>query len=93
MQQKEDSAERDTKLKVVEEEIATKLIKTQREKFEKEISKLKDLKAMKGKSAVVFNLKEKVLGSKKAQQEPAVIKNPDTDELVTEVEEIKKISL
>ena len=50
-------------------------------------------KNSKVKSAVVFNLNEKVLGSKKAQQEPAVIKNPNTGKLVTDVKEIKKISL
>ena len=41
----------------------------------------------------MFNLKEKVLGSKKAQQEPAVIKDPITNKLVTDVESIKKVSL
>ena len=70
-----------------------KLVKNQREKLENEIAKLKDMKTKKGKSAVVFKLKENVLGSKKAQQEPAVVKDPDTEKLVTDVEEIKRISL
>ena len=63
----------------------------QREKLEIEIAKLKDMKDKKGKSAIVFNLKEQVIGSKKAQQEPAVIKDPATREIVTDVKEIKKI--
>ena len=63
------------------------------ENWGNEIAKLKDIRNKKGKSAVVFNLKEKVLGSKKAQQEPAVIKDPITNKLVTDVESIKKVSL
>ena len=55
--------------------------------------KLKELKSKKGKSASVLSLKEKVLGSKKAKQEPAVVKDPDTNKLVTDVDEIKRVSL
>ena len=51
------------------------------------------MKSKKGKSAVVFNLKENVLGSKKSQQEPAVMKDPVSNKIVTDVEEIKRISL
>ena len=93
IQQGDDSTGRDEKLKDLDKTIAEKLLKKQREKLETEIAKLKDMKDKKGKSAIVFNLKEQVIGSKKAQQEPAVMKDPATKEIVTDVEEIKKISL
>ena len=93
LQMKEDNVENDNKVKEIENNIAGKLLKNQREKLEKEIAKLKEIKSKKGKSAVVFKLKENVLGSKKAQQEPAVVKDPATEKLVTDVEEIKRISL
>ena len=92
LMQKEESQETNVKVKNIENEIATKLVTTQREKLEKEISALKDMKNKKGKSAVVFNLKGKVLGSKKSQPEPAVIKDPATEKAVTDVEQNKKIS-
>ena len=51
------------------------------------------MKVKKGKAASVFNLKDKIIGSKKKQQEPAVIKDPNTKKIVTIIEEIKRISL
>ena len=51
------------------------------------------MKVKKGKAASVFNLKDKIIGSKKKQQEPAVIKDPNTKKIVTYIEEIKRISL
>ena len=51
------------------------------------------MKVKKGKAASVFNLKDKIIGSKKKQQEPAVIKDPNTKKIVTNIEEIKRISL
>ena len=58
LQKGEDSIGRDENLKDLEKTIAEKLFKSRREKLEKEIAKLKDMKNRKGKSVVVFNLKE-----------------------------------
>ena len=44
---------------------------------------------MKGKASAVFNLKERVLGSKKVKQEAAVIRDPKSDKVVTDADEIK----
>ena len=57
------------------------------------MAKLKDMKTNKGRAATVFNLKDKIVGSKKQQQEPAVIIDPSTKKSVTDTEEIKRISL
>ena len=89
----EESTERDSKVKELENEIASKLVGKQRENLEKEIAALKDVRNKKGKAAAVFNLKERVLGSTKAKQEAAVIRDPATGKIVTDVEEIKNISL
>ena len=91
--EKEESAERDSKVKELENEIACKLVSKQRKNLEKEISAIKEMKNKKGRAAAVFNLKERVLGSKKAKQEAAVIRDPVTDKIVTDVNEIKRISL
>ena len=47
----------------------------------------------KGKSASIFNLKEKVLGGKKQNQEATSIIDPKTKKRLFDHEEIKKASL
>ena len=69
------------------------MLSQQRKNLENEISKLKEVKARKGKAAAIFYLKDKIVGSKKTQQEPAVIKHPVTKKCVTDTKEIKRISL
>ena len=89
----EDLDDKDEKVKEVDKEIAEQLLSEQRKKLENEISKLKEIKAQKGRAASVFQLKERIVGSKKSPQEPAVIRDPDTKEYVTDTKEIKRISL
>jgi hypothetical protein len=50
-------------------------------------------KPLQASQAPFGELKENVLGSKKTQQEPAVIKDPASGHIVTDVKEIKRISL
>ena len=89
----ENSDEKDKKVSDIDKNIAEHLIAQQRANLEKEITNLKEMKVKKGKAASVFNLKDKIIGSKKKQQEPAVIKDPNTKKIVTNIEEIKRISL
>ena len=89
----EESDEKDKKIRDIEKNIAEQLLSQQRKNLENEISKLKEVKARKGKAAAIFYLKDKIVGSKKTQQEPAVIKHPVTKKCVTDTKEIKRISL
>ena len=87
--EKEDSTERDCEVKKLENEIACKLVGKQRENLEREIAELRKTINMKGKVSAVFNLKERVLGSREVKQEAAVIRDPKSDKVVTDADEIK----
>ena len=54
---------------------------------------LKDIKKKKGKTAVIFNIKDKVTGSKKAAQEATTMKDPNTQKLLTKRKDIREASL
>ena len=41
----------------------------------------------------MVKIKTKISGSKREAQEPTAIKNPKTGELITDAEEIKKVTL
>ena len=69
------------------------LITEQRKQFEKELLSMKELRKSKGKSALIFNLKEKVVGKKKAGQEATVLINPKTKKEVNTPAGIKKVSI
>ena len=66
----------------VDEEIAEKLLGLQREHYEKKLEYLKDLKKEKGKSAAIFKLKEKVVGSKKEGMESVSMNDPITGQMI-----------
>jgi hypothetical protein len=85
--------ERDAQIKTVEDKITTEVLSRQRLKLEKELKNLKDVKSKKGKSAVVFKLKDTIVGRKKAGQETTTMKDPLTDEVLTTREKIKEASL
>ena len=57
-----------------------------------EFEKLHEMKGKKGKAAVVFNLKESILGKKKSSEEPSVVLNPKTKKYVFNPSEIVKVS-
>ena len=63
------------------------------EKHNNDIKHLENLRKNKGKTAAVFNLKEKVVGKKKVQQERVVIKDPESGKELYSPSEIKDASL
>ena len=80
-------------LEELEKEIAENLLQEQRKNLEREFNNLKEIGSRKGKSASIFDLKNKVVGKKKMEQEATILKNPHDDKEVTEPKEILKISL
>ena len=85
--------DREIKIKVLEDKITDQVITNQRKKLEKELCLLKDKHKKKGKSAAIFHLKDKVVGKKKAVQEATVMKDPNTQEVLTKRKDIKEASL
>ena len=81
------------KIKEVDSKIAAHLLTEQRIQFEKELSSLKDIKHSKGKSALIFKVKDKVVGKKKVGQEATVLMDPKTSDEVTTSAEIKQGSI
>ena len=77
----------------VNNEIATELEKIRKENLEKDFQKLNELKGKKGLIAAVFNLKESIVGKKKAIQEATSITDPDTNMEVESIADIKRVSL
>ena len=84
---------RDIKIKEIDEKMAGNLLTEQRKNFEEELKSLKDIRRTKGKSAMVFNLKSKVVGNKKVKQEATTLIDPKTKKEVNTPEEIKRVSL
>ena len=58
-------------------------MENQRKQLEKELSALKKMKNEKRKSAVIFNLRDKVIGQKKVTQEATTMKDPVTKKPLT----------
>ena len=85
--------EKNRKLEEVDSEMINVLKNIQRDNFEREIKDLKETKATKGRSASVFKLRDKILGSKKAAQEQVIIKDPITGTDIHTPEGIKEASL
>ena len=75
----------------IDNDIAANLLTQQRKKFEEELKSMKDLKENKGKSALIFNSKEKIVGPKKVGQEATTLIDPKTKKVVCTPEEIKRI--
>ena len=90
---KNNTKERNDEINELEDKITNEVLSHQRKKLEKEISELKDIKCKKGKSAVIFNLKDKIVGKKKAAQEATTMKDPKTNEELTKKKDIKEAAL
>ena len=90
MESKGDSKENKKRVESIEEKITEQLLANQRKEFEKELKDLKDIQKKKGKSAAIFNLKEKVIGQKKAGQEATIMKDPKTKDILTSRTKIKR---
>ena len=88
-----DDESKENKIKELDLKIAEHLITEQRKQFEKELSSMKELRKSKGKSALIFNLKDKVVGKKKAGQEATVLIDPKTNKEVNTPAGIKKVSI
>ena len=89
----EASEQRDEKIKGIEDKITEKVLENQRLRLEKELGDLKSLKDKKGRSAVIFNLKDRVVGKKKSVQEATTMKHPKTGKELTDRKEIREASL
>ena len=87
------NTEKDEEIKVLEEKITKEVLSTQRIKLEKEIEELKNMKSKKGKSAVIFNLKDRIVGKKKTIQEATTMVDPETKEDLKTRKKIKEASL
>ena len=88
-----DNDARDEKVKDIDKAIAANLLLQQRKNFEEELKSMKELKNKKGKSALIFDLKSKVVGPKKAGQEATTMIDPITKKEVNTPEEIKRVSI
>ena len=73
--------------------IAEELLRLRKADIEEELGNIYRLKNSKGDSAAVFNVRDKILGRKKDADEPAVIKDPKTGELVFQPSDILKASV
>ena len=80
-------------LEDIDKRLAATLLTKQREAFSKELDELRNMKKSKGKAAVVFNLKEKIVGTKAVASEAVVIIDPKTKAEVSNQNEIKRVSL
>ena len=80
-------------VKDIDMDIAATLLKIQRETFEKELKDIKELKHYKGKSAAIFNVKEKIVGPKASAQEATILTDPKTGAEVSTPDDIKRVSL
>ena len=77
----------------INKEINNKLLEYQLRDYERKLICLKNLKEEKGKSAAVFKLKEKIVGSKKVCQEAVTMKDPLSGELIVENDKLKEASV
>ena len=69
-----------------------KLLKRQSAKIESEINKITSSNGG-GRVGNVFKMRKMIAGQRKDIQEPTAIKDPETDKIVMEADEIKKVTL
>ena len=73
------------------EENDNELLKRQCSKIEEKINEIKSKNL--GRVGNIFQMKDVIVGTKKAAQGPNAMRNPKTGELVVSAEEIKKVTL
>ena len=76
----------------VEVKIAETLLVKQREEYESKLEQLKNIQKAKGRSAAIFKLKEKVVGSKKEGMESVSMKDPITGSILYDPDQLKDAS-
>ena len=89
----EQKNEKDCDEDAINQRINNKIIEYQLKDYEKKLKCLKQLKTEKGKSAAVFKLKEKIVGSKKVGQEAVSMKDPISGDLIVDNAELKEASV
>ena len=92
---KNPSGDTKTELEIenIDKEIVKELASSQKEHLDHEIVKFEQILKSKGNAARIFSLKNEIVGAKKISQEPTVIKNPASGEMITNPEEIKETVL
>ena len=85
--------QKEEKVKEIDNQMADVMSIIKSNQYERELKNLIETKATKGRSAAIFNLRDKVLGKKKTQQDAAVVINPESGENVYTPSEIKSVSL
>ena len=90
---KEDNSDNEHEIKAIDNEITKNILSEQRKNLENELNQLKSVAKHKGKTAAIFNLKDKVIGNKKSEQEATTMKHPVSQEVLTKRSEIKKAAL
>ena len=74
-------------------EMVEVLQKIQSEFFENEVKSLVETKHLKGKTASIFKLRDRVLGSKISKPDQVILKDPKTERIVTKPHEIRNVLL
>ena len=69
------------------------LLEIQRKQYEYKLKALEELKDIKGKSACIFKLREKILGVKKTSQESVAMIDPTNGDMLVTEKEINKASI
>ena len=91
MQKTDNNANRTQELEMLDEQLCKELQVKQKVEVEKELNKLYELKTKKGKSAAIFELKEKIVGQRKIPEEPCAVIDPVTRKYVFEPKKIIKV--
>ena len=87
------SASTSEEMEKVDAKIADKLLGMQRDQYEKKLEHLKEIKKVKGKTAAIFKLKEKVVGTKKEGMESVSMNDPKTGQMIYDPEKLKQASM
>ena len=80
-------------IQAIDDKISGKLLVKQREEYEAKLEHLKTLKKEKGRSAAIFKLKEKVLGSAKDGMESVSMNDPVSGKMICDPGELKSASV
>ena len=80
-------------LQELDKQINEELEIARKENLSNEVNKLCKIRNNRGNVAAIFKLKEAVVGSKKVSQEATTLLDPDSNEEVNSVSEIKRVSL
>ena len=82
--------DKDDIIKSIDEEMIRVMKEIQKVDYERQLNSRQDIAKKKGKSAAVFNLRDRILGGRKACQEQVALIDPASGNEVTTPAEIKK---